>query len=244
MKMGFRKLAAITAIFTSIFAQQVTAAENALQFNGTTDRIEIPNSQLPDINHFSIAAWIKPTAVTSPRAMIVMHGQHSISSENWSMHLVGSKLTVGLGPGNSATTIYTGNIDIEINKWSHVAMTFSFGTLTLYVNGIEDVTTTAISPISKETVTQIGGDGKNGTSENNRHMFSGTIDELSIWNKALDTSEIGRIKNETFIKDGLKVKGSRTHAQIGTLVWADLFAYYPMNEGSGKILQISVMLAF
>ena len=229
----------LEAIFDAEKANVLPApiAQHALSFDGTDDRITIPNSNELDLNatNFSFAAWIKPTAVTSTRAVIIMNGQNSVSWENWAVFLNQDKLVFSSGSGGGAPAENTGSTSIIAGVWTHIAVTYDGGALVTYVNGVVDQTVASgvVQPGTITTNTQIGGDAKTNGSEI-RHMFAGTIDEISIWNKTLSVAEIAGIKAETFTQNASnQVEGSVTSTQIESLVWADLMAYFPLNEGTG-----------
>ena len=82
-----------------------------------------------------------------------------------------------------------------INQWTHIAMTWNRnGNLTLYVDGVQ-VNTTNISGQSflstQATVKQIG---RVGDATSTRH-WSGVIDEVLVFNRALSPQEINASYN-------------------------------------------------
>lgn len=79
--------------------------------------------------------------------------------------------------------------------WYHVGFTFSSGTVIIYINGVART-----SEVSRGSVPAVlyNGDapvriGQGGTGQDN--PFDGTIDEVGIWNRVLDTDEITALYN-------------------------------------------------
>ena len=84
-----------------------------------------------------------------------------------------------------AYRIATGTSQLPINTWSHLASTYDGTTLRLYVNGTQvgSVATTGSIEVSSG-VLRIGGNTIWG------EYFSGLIDEVRIYNRALSATEI------------------------------------------------------
>lgn len=216
----------------------------ALDLDGSDDRLQIAahNNLKLNQNNFSIAAWIHPDTFkvddgsasgnTEYRNDIISHGQNGSAWDSWTLMLKEGKIAFRTRKSGSASDfeIVTSTANVTVNEWTHVAATFDLtaGEMSLYVNGILDATVAVTgTPFDNSAITQIGGD------TGPRYQFDGQIDELSIWNKTLTATEITAIRNETFVQDGLNLNGNITEAQIEALLWADLIAYFPFDEGAG-----------
>jgi len=79
----------------------------------------------------------------------------------------------------------TGTAAVPLNTWTHLALTFDGGNERLYVNGTL-VRTAAVSGAMESAygALRIGGNAVWG------EYFRGLIDEVRIYNRALDASEI------------------------------------------------------
>ncbi|MDR3705749.1 MAG: sialidase domain-containing protein [Paludibacteraceae bacterium] len=178
----------------------------ALKFNGTTDYVAIPNNSLLDLTtNYTITAWIKP-AICSQFAGIVSkrHTGTSIlqggvpaypSSKGYVLRLAGNSPYKGLDFDGEYTSNYT-NL-LTINSWYHVVAVYNGSTRTIYVNG-NSVSVTSTGDVATTTDSvKIGADNGNFFPPNT-HYFNGTIDEVSIWNKALSQSEITSGMNNGF----------------------------------------------
>jgi hypothetical protein len=78
------------------------------------------------------------------------------------------------------------------NTWVHVAITFdpsvASGTMITYMNGIKQGSATGVPTQTSASVLDIGG-----WSSNGGYNFSGSLDDLAIWNTALSASAIATI---------------------------------------------------
>jgi len=99
---------------------------------------------------------------------------------------------------------------LPLNKWIHVAVTYDLTKVSVYINGVLDIsTTTTISSAGGTTLTI----GRIGLGQS-WFFGNGRIDELSAWNVALTAAQILNIYNNAL-----------TGSESG------LVAYYKFNQG-------------
>jgi len=135
--------------------------------------------------------------------------------------------------------------------WIHVAMTFNGRILELYVNGRVETsrgTETVDSGVddtpiryaagNSNTDILIGGDpgnlsgGVSGSATLAGFPFDGKIDQVAIWNKALDADAITRIYDE--VNDGITNEPLRLFQDSGDYDYSSaLVGYWTLDEGSG-----------
>src|SRR5204863_1499266 len=84
-----------------------------------------------------------------------------------------------------ADSLLTGSAALALNTWSHLATTYDGANLRIYVNGTQ-VATKAITGnlLTSTGVLRIGGNSVWG------EYFSGLIDELRVYNRALTATEL------------------------------------------------------
>ena len=154
----------------------------ALSFNGTSARVNIPNSSsLQLTTAMTLEAWVNPSAVSSAWRDVIYKGNDNYYLEATSS---ASKPDAGLIAGGSYGDAY-GTAALPANTWSFLTETYDGATLRLYVNGTQVAATAHAGSIATSTSQlQIGGDSIYG------QYFSGLIDEVRIYNTALSAAAI------------------------------------------------------
>jgi hypothetical protein len=133
------------------------------------------------------------------------------------------------------------NTVIPNGIWQNIAVTLSGGSVKIYINGTLDKTEILGSaPTANNSIFAIG--GKFITKNNITHLFKGDIDEVRIWNLALNQTHIKYILNQEieFVSPnnikGKFISQAITKNDISTLAWSRLIAYYSMNSYIGTHL--------
>ncbi|MGW3351112.1 LamG-like jellyroll fold domain-containing protein [Nonomuraea rubra] len=155
----------------------------ALSFNGTSSWVTVndaPNLRLT--TGMTLEAWVNPTTVSSWRTVIMKQYTGDLAYV----------LSAGSDSNRPHTVIHTtgevgtgGTASLPLNTWSHLAATYDGTTLRLYVNGVLASERTAGGPIRTDNgVLRLGGNSLWG------EYFNGLIDEVRIYNRALNATEI------------------------------------------------------
>ena len=155
----------------------------ALQFNGTNAVVTVPNAaSLRLTTGMTLEAWVYPTVAPTGWKAIVdknVDGYYLMASSTPNNRpAAGGTWTAG----NQNTA---GPAALAVNTWTHLAATFDGATVRLYVNGVQVASqgqTTALGPATGTL--QIGGDAYPG------EYFTGRIDEVRVYNRALSAGEI------------------------------------------------------
>jgi hypothetical protein len=155
----------------------------ALSFNGQSSYVSIPDAASLHLSALTLEAWVRPTALSAVwRTAIFKERPGGMAYA----------LYANTDANRPAGQVYTtaeqnasGVAQLPLNTWTHLATTFASGTLKLYVNGAE-VSSVAVSgsAIASTGLLKIGGNAVWG------EWFSGLIDEVRIYNRALAVSEV------------------------------------------------------
>ena len=188
------------------FKTFVNLPGNHLNFDGVDDYVVANNiTSLPvGTNPFTIEAWVKRSASSGKKSIL-----------KWGSVADGNLFELSVSPTSVDCTIggtsYSDGNPITADEWTHIVVTYSGTQLAVYTNGNTAIIAGSFTPPSTTTPAQvyIGGDN---TGEN----FSGSIDELRIWNVERTASEISANK-------GCELTGTETN----------LLAYYTFNQGFG-----------
>jgi fibronectin type 3 domain-containing protein len=162
---------------------------SALSFNGTNASVTIPDaSQLDVTTGVTVEAWVKPTGLGTGFQQLVVketsgnlvYGYYSNSDTNRPQ----SQVTVG------QPRLLDGTAGLPAGVWSHVAFTYDGTTQRLYVNGTQVSSSAIAGTISTSTgPLKIGGNSIWGEWQN------GVIDEVRVYNRALNQPEIAADMN-------------------------------------------------
>ena len=158
--------------------------------------VEVPDSPSLDItDEITLMAWVHPTQFTNEWLRIIVktwagdtapwmvYGLYEQGGSNGKTGFImsvdgGREVRCGNGPSPQ----------LPLNQWTHLAATYDGSWMKLYYNGELKVETAATGRIDTNDVPL--SIGRN--SEGNREHYVGLIDEVAIWNVALDISEIRR----------------------------------------------------
>jgi hypothetical protein len=162
----------------------------ALSFDGVNDRVNINDSKSLDLTTgMTIAAWVRPTTLSSWRTVILKEQPGNL------VYALYANTDSSVPSGEISTGAFTYHVQLgssqpPLNTWTHLAATYDGATLRLFVNGIEAGAKAATGPLVVSTgALRIGGNAVWG------EYFSGLIDEVRIYNRALSSTEIQTAMN-------------------------------------------------
>ena len=162
----------------------------------------IPDLNLPQVDQFTISAWVKPNGIQNDYTGIVFNNDASAG--------------VNFRPGNelgyhwpNGQWWWSSGLIVDTAVWSHIAMVVTPTDITLYLNGQSSKHTISIAPVDIHAMKM--GSYKGWGSRN----YRGEMDEVCIWNKALSQEEIRELRH-------LTRTGNQSFSE-------DLVAYYQFN---------------
>jgi hypothetical protein len=147
--------------------------------------VSVPDSDSLDLTSgLTVEGWVKPDGSTGFRTLLVketggniVYGLYANSDTNRPQSQVSTSNPLKLLDG-------TGTLPAD--TWSHLAFTYDGTTERLYVNGTQVASMAVSGAINTSTgALKIGGDAIWG------EWFSGLIDEVRVYNRALSAAEIG-----------------------------------------------------
>ena len=162
---------------------------NSLKFDGSDDYLEVENENLFDItNEITVSAWIKVNSFNKNYQAIVTKGDSAWRLQRYSntnkIEFACSGLSI-----NQYGNIWS-NTGIAYNQWHHVAGVYDGSTISVYIDGVLDVSNTASGLINTNNYNVLI--GKN-AQESGRN-WNGWIDDIQVYNRGLDPNEISLIK--------------------------------------------------
>ena len=200
----------------SLLPPVASLAGAALQFNGATSSVTVPNQPALDAYPLTVEAWINTTQSNGNAALVSKYADGSFNG--WQMFLHNGLLTAAcFRDANNyiwdggAYTFNGGNI--ADGNWHHVAFTVNVSGGSLYVDGM-----------LKNTLAWNGIPGASTTSQNlslsafsgGGGYFSGQMDEVRVWNVARTAFQLYSNR-----------KATQRENENG------LITYYRFDEGKG-----------
>lgn len=160
----------------------------ALSFDGVDEYLQIDQNVDPKgYDEFTLEAWIKPGTGNTGTRGIFGSKYTSAYYAGFMLDIVDNqKIKFGFGPGSWNFTKTTGAI-LKTNVWQHVALVYNKaqGSISLYVDAVlYNTITVSANAWSKQQV-YIGRSNENGG------YFKGEMDDVRMWGKSLQRSELG-----------------------------------------------------
>lgn len=179
-------------------------SDSAYSFDGGDDFIQVPNSNSISITgDITMAAWVNTIGYNNQNYQTILSKRETYWTWEYSMNLSyhtnivhDTKLIASraLGMGNGQQ-VWSTNSYIP-NNWEYWIATISNGQLKLYKNGVLDNTQPFTLVPNNQNCPLLF--GKNTLSDNSE-QFLGIIDDIGIWNRALNQQEISNLYNSNSI---------------------------------------------
>ncbi len=152
----------------------------AAYFDGYDDYVSVPHNPSLNVPAVTVEAWVK-MSTTSGNRNVVFKGDH-----RYLLQIRDGKVLFGSKSSSGSYSEFRGSLDVLPNTWTHIAITHDGSVKKMYVNGVLD-------PITQDQTGLYTADTnslKIGTHNTLAEWFSGLIDEVKIYNKALSADEI------------------------------------------------------
>lgn len=162
--------------------------------------IQVHNSKSLNLakTDYSICAWIRANYVNHPCEIVSKRtGTHLHDGYNCSVTST-HKFGFAIGGGSSDAFQMVSSAVVADSTWKFVVVTYKkkHGIFTMYINGVLDTIYKHIpSPTKTNSFLRIGNDTYNTTSV--IYEFDGKIDDIRMYNRALDTCEVTALYNNS-----------------------------------------------
>lgn len=153
----------------------------------------------------TISCWMK-TSNSGTTMVLAEWGVHFISQRFALMTYVSNSCEFFSGFANDVQ----GNIVVTDNQWKHIAVTYESGNLRMYVNGIID------KNVNISLLNTLSNKFRLGKSNVDSEPYTGILDDIRIYNRALTDTEILKLYYDTVLLDGP-------------------LAYYPFNGNANDL---------
>ncbi|MFA6454335.1 MAG: LamG domain-containing protein [Patescibacteria group bacterium] len=178
----------------------------ALKFDGSDDYINIPDNgtilDFASTSPYTWSSWIKNASTTSGTSCFISKDicSNKAFGFNLCLNQTGSTADVVVcdfaAPGCNWQCSSGLSLGLSSNTWVHVVITYNgasgWGT---YVNGVYKGDQTLFVNSDTTASYYIGSGNSSGLSQSPGRFFSGQIDDVRIFNRALTASEISQLYN-------------------------------------------------
>jgi endoglucanase len=165
---------------------------NAVALDGTNDYVSLPSGVAGALHNFTISTWVKLTS-TNAWSRIFDFGTGTTNYMFLSAN--GNALRFAIRTPSVGEQVIDSSVSLTIGTWTHVAVTLSGSTGTLYVNGVATGTNSAMtltpSSLGSTTLNYIG------KSQFADPYFNGSVDDFRVYAGNLSPAEILALANGT-----------------------------------------------
>ncbi|RMB63853.1 choice-of-anchor D domain-containing protein [Dokdonia sinensis] len=204
--------------------------ERSVTFGGVGDYLDA-GDVLDLASEFTISVWVNRGPNSGNKELIAKRNDGPWN-EGYSLRLTSSGEPRMVWRDSAGTNRnFNSSVVIPQNQWHHIAVVYSGGTATFYINGVEDTSFSAPAPAPTAQHFTIGAVDSN----NPTNFFDGILDEVRVWQAALSENQLRYIMNQEIIEhsdgsvNGKIVPQDITKNDIKTIPWTSLDGYFPMN---------------
>jgi hypothetical protein len=212
---------------------------NALKFDGIDDYVDCGgDNSLNVTNEITIEAWIKLDNLNDKRYIFL--GKGDFGTGQYAMEINETKHLGGfLGTNFDNSWKYTDDLIIKDLDWHHIALAWDGINRAYYLDGVKSKTIMT-EPGTLITTSHIFAIGRPGSLD--LYHFNGTIDEVSIYDRAKSSEEIYSdylamkmpfLENGKF-NNGVNIDKNETLIYPNSIfLGANCVGYWNFNEESG-----------
>ncbi len=161
----------------------------ALSFNSVNSYVDIANSaSLNFAGPITLSAWINPMSAAGTQDILV-HGAATSPAASVFLRIANGQYQAGVLAGSANVFASAAIPGADLATWVHLTAVYDGSTWTIYRNGVLFAQSVAGAPTTTVNATWNIGAGEGGTAK----FFRGSIDEVRIYNRALNSAEISAL---------------------------------------------------
>ena len=162
-------------------------------FDGSSRYLSTASSLISGNSDFTFSAWVKTSASGSRQDLLDVGTNTPYAA---AMFFINPNGTVEIDYAYSVGPAST--LAVNDGNWHHVAAVKTGSIVQIYVDGIASGSAIAPVSVSDSLIHPLNVDSGGSTTvgaylDKSTYFFNGSIDELSVWNRALNESDIAKI---------------------------------------------------
>ncbi|MDQ3970395.1 MAG: PKD domain-containing protein, partial [Thermoproteota archaeon] len=159
---------------------------------------DVPSSSSLQLTRMSVASWFKTTTNHADTSFIVNKGGHGSETPgqniNYGIHMTGSEtITAMIETQSGVDHAATSTSAYNDGQWHYAVMTYDGTTVRLYIDGAQVASKSTAGAVPDNTGTQPVRVGANSRAAD--RFFTGNVDEVRVWNRALTSTEVSNAYN-------------------------------------------------
>ncbi|UWW91520.1 sialidase family protein [Streptomyces murinus] len=169
----------------------------ALTFDGTDDAVRLPyRASLPlGAKDFTASLWFRYTATSGEQPLLWMGGIGTSEPQVWlrgepANHRIQGLITARDGAAAPRTVSVRTDSAYNDGQWHHAVLRRGGGTLSLFVDGTRALVADVPGSVSRGSAFGV----HIGQRMDSRAFFTGAIDEVHVWDRALTDQELAAPK--------------------------------------------------
>ncbi len=167
------------AIYGGTFPGQISPSGKGYLFNASGSYIEANSTALNGLSQFTESVWVRFRTLPTATPVIVGRG-----SFDGAIFLSQTGSVAGVQTGSSSAL---GTTNLAPNTWYHVAATYDGNLVRLYLDGRQESSYAYSSSLGAANSFIIG------ALTSGTYNFNGSIDEVRVYSRALNASEVARL---------------------------------------------------
>ncbi|OXY90207.1 sialidase family protein [Streptomyces diastatochromogenes] len=176
----------------------------ALEFDGSDDAVRLPyRPGLPlGSGDFTASLWFRYTATTGEQPLLWMGGVGTTQPQVWvrgepANHRLQGLITVRNGAAAPQTAYVRTDTAYNDGQWHHAVLRRGGGLLSLSVDGMQSTVADVPGSVSRNSPFGV----HIGQRMDSRAFFTGAIDDVHVWDRALTDEELADPKVSRSAKD-------------------------------------------
>ncbi|MFF3919703.1 exo-alpha-sialidase [Streptomyces sp. NPDC001852] len=165
----------------------------ALRFDGTDDAVRLPfRTELPlGTKDFTASLWFRYTATTGEQPLLWMGGVGTTQPQVWvrgepANNRIQGLITVRDGANAPQTAYVRTDTAYNDGQWHHLVLRRGGGRLALFVDGVPSSVADIPGSVSRNSPFGV----HIGQRMDSRAFFTGALDEVHVWDRALTDEEL------------------------------------------------------
>jgi RHS repeat-associated protein len=158
----------------------------ALSFDGTDDYVTVADASTLDLaGSGTVMGWVKLDTLNRWHGLVAKGAANSTTAHNYSLEIDSNNKALCEISNGSASASVASAAALAANQYYHLACVWDGSNLRVYVGGSSNASVTqGITPVGNSSALHLGRYG------GNSDLTDGVIDEVRIYNRALNQTEI------------------------------------------------------